>query len=115
MLHDPATVKTAKGPPPKAICQPNGDFAFNTYVQGDGVRAGKYVLTIAELRHAPRMGYVGPDALKNLFNDPDANAKVDEFVIDHQPPGRTDYVFDLRVEGREPATPGPNAITKLHH
>lgn len=113
MLHDRDTLDASKGPPFKAICKPNGEFTFNTYLQGDGVPSGRYVVTIAQLHQGFRRGYVGPDGLKNLYNDPEANVKIDTFVINHQPPGKADYVFELQIANREPAEPGPHAVTKL--
>jgi hypothetical protein len=98
----------------KATCKPNGEFAFSMYGgDKDGLPSGKYVLTIAKLLFERKKGYVGPDRLKNLYNDPEKNAKIPEFVIDLQPPGKTDYVIDLQVEGRDPVTPGPKAVTTL--
>jgi len=113
MLHDPAKLDAAKGPLFKAVCKPNGEFSFNTYLEGDGVPPGKYVLTIVRLHQGFRQGYIGPDGLKNLYNDPDANAKVEGFLIDHNSPGKPDLAFNLQIEGREPGKPGPNAVTKM--
>jgi hypothetical protein len=113
MLHDRAKLETAPALLFKATCKANGEFSFNSYLQGDGVPPGKYVVTFVELRQAFHQGFRGPDLLKNLYNDPDANAKTDEFVIDHRPPGKTDYLFDLKINDREPATPGPHAVTTL--
>jgi len=96
-----------------ARVNPQGDFTFFTYAPGDGVPPAKYVLTFAELKNNKKKGLLGPDQLKNLYNDPDKNAKVDEFVIDHKSPGKTDLVFNLSVQGKEPAEPGPHALTDL--
>jgi hypothetical protein len=72
---------------------------------------GKYVMLFAQLGHNPRMGFFGPDGLKNLYNDPDVNSKKPEFLIDHQAPGKTDYTFNLSVAGETPpAAPGPKAF-----
>jgi hypothetical protein len=80
----------------------------------DGVPAGRYVVTIAQLTYRKKRGHIGPDLLKNLDNDPEKNAKVEQFNIEHKPPGRRDYSFDLRVAGEEPvATPGPKALTAI--
>jgi len=111
ILTDPAKPDAPVSSRPKTTCQPNGDFAFNMYGTGDGVVAGKYVVVLVELKFDKRKGNVGPDGLKNLYNDPDKNATVDGFVIDHKAPGKTDYVFNLEVEGHEPGTPGPHSIT----
>src|SRR6202034_1383170 len=51
---------------------------------------GKFVMLFAQLGYNPRMGFFGPDGLKNLYNDPDVNSQKPEFLIDHQAPGRTD-------------------------
>jgi hypothetical protein len=58
--------------------------------------------------------YVGPDDLKNLYNDPQKNVNDTTFVIDVTQPGRDDYEFNLSVAGKEGvATPGEYAITKI--
>jgi len=111
ILTDPAKPDAPASSLPKATCQPDGDFAFSMYGTGDGVGAGKYVVAIVELKFDKRKGYIGPDGLKNLYNDPDKNAKVDGFVIDHKSPGKADYVFNLEVEGHDAGAPGPHSIT----
>ncbi len=90
-----------------------GAFSFSTYAPNDGLKAGKYVLTFAVLKDRSKIGMVGPDKLHNLYNDPDANSKAAEFVIEHQAPGKSDYTFNLEVSGKEPKTPGPHALTRL--
>jgi hypothetical protein len=91
------------------MTQPDGSFAF----PGGGLPPGKYVMLFAELKGNLKTGYRGPDALKNLYNDPDVNGKKPEFTIDHQAPGRTDYAFNLSVAGETlPTAPGPKALTK---
>ena len=113
-------------------CDPEGKFAFGTYDKADGVVAGKYVVTFVEL-HPPvdkaikgagvgrpaafslgaRPHYLGPDELKNLYNDPDKNKSDPNFSLDLQPPGKGDYAFDLAVAGKETGVAGPNAVTKI--
>ena len=88
-----------------AFVKPDGSFAL------PALPSGKYVMLFAELRYNPRMGFVGPDGLKNLYNDPDVNSKKPELLIDHQAPGKTDYTFNLSVAGETPpAAPGPKAF-----
>jgi hypothetical protein len=111
ILTDPAKPDTPASSRPKATCQPSGDFAFNMYGTGDGVVAGKYVVAIVELKFDKRKGYIGPDGLKNLYNDPDKNANLDGFVIEHKAPGKKDYIFNLEVAGRDPGSAGPHSIT----
>jgi hypothetical protein len=56
--------------------------------------------------------FAGPDELKNLYNDPEKNKNDAAFLVDVQPPGRTDYQFDLSVAGKDPVIkPGPHAVT----
>jgi hypothetical protein len=130
ILNDPKHLdQTADGEGPKLFvaCKPNGDFSFSTYQPNDGVVAGKYVVTFVELhRIAYRSsiwvirtsqfgpgpeGYRQPDELHNLYNDPDKNATIDEFLLDLQPPGHSHHNFDLIVAGKKPVEkPGPNAV-----
>jgi hypothetical protein len=114
ILTNPAKLDAPIGSLPRAFCDSDGNFAFNTYGTGDGVAPGKYVVTIVELKQERRQGWAGPDGLKNLYNDPEKNANAPEFVIDHQPPGKTNYVFALQIEGREPGARGPHSITSFH-
>ena len=111
MLNDPTNPDLSKRPCRQ--CDDEGEFAFGTYTKGDGLPAGKFIVTFAVLRVTAR-GLIGPDQLKNLYNDPDKNAKIPEFNIVHQAPGKKDYVFDLKIAGQEAVeTPGPNALTEL--
>jgi len=111
ILYDPKNPPTAAKPPMHAVCDPDGNFEFNTYDKGDGVPVGSYVVLFAQLQHVVfrNAGFFGPDALKNLYNDPEKS----EFKVDVSPPGKTDYTFELSVEGKEKAAPGPHAITQI--
>ena len=131
ILNDPQHLtKPGTTPPTFANCDADGRFAFTTYAPADGVPVGKYVVTFTQL-HRPhgatkgprgmgRVGgsllreYVGPDDLKNLYNDPQKNVNDTTFVIDVTQPGRDDFEFNLSVDGKEGvATPGEYAITKI--
>jgi hypothetical protein len=58
--------------------------------------------------------FAGPDALTNLYNDPDKNKDTPDFMVNVQPPGRTDYEFNLTVAGKQPVVaPGKNAVTQI--
>ena len=110
----------------KTFCKPDGTFAFTTYLDGDGVPTGKYVVAFVEFR-PPRGGigrrgfgnssetiYAAPDELKNLYSDPDKNKTKPEFNIDVEPPGKDDYDFNLTVAGQTPVPePGPNAVKQI--
>jgi hypothetical protein len=90
---------------PYAFLKPDGSFELPP------LPPGKYVMLFAQLRHNPRLGFIGTDGLKNLYNDPDVNSKKPEFVVNHQAPGKTDYTFNLAVAGETPPeAPGPKAL-----
>jgi hypothetical protein len=114
LLYDPSKPNLPPSRRPCKECNPEGEFSFGTYLKGDGLPAGKFIATFAVL-HVTMRGLMGPDELKNLYNDPDTNAQVPQFNIEHRAPGKTDYVFDLTVAGKQGVqTPGPNALTELH-
>lgn len=108
-------------------CDAEGNFTFTTYVTGDGVPYGKYVVTFVELRRltrAPGRGlgaragrqqeFAGPDELKNLYNDPAKNKDNPTFVVSVEAPGRADYEFNLTVAGKEPVSKaGEYAVTRI--
>jgi hypothetical protein len=114
LLFDQSKLDAPPASVPKAICDAKGEFAFGTYDTGDGVAPGKYVLALVVLRFEKKKGYIGGDGLRNLYNDPSANLKVPELLIDHHAPGRKDYAIDLKLAGRDPVAPGPNAVTKIN-
>jgi hypothetical protein len=129
ILNDPQHL--APGGKAYTNCDEQGNFAFTTYLPGDGAPTGKYVVTFVQfqlsggatggrgsrLGRAPSMlgqEYVGPDGLKNLYNDPEKNQDNPNFVVQVAEPGRTDYDFKLELAGKEPAkTSGTYAATKL--
>jgi hypothetical protein len=119
LLNDPQNLQ--KLPTRYLEVNDDGSFEFMTYLAGDGVPPGKYVVEFAQL-HLPRQrqrqgggvarNYVGPDKLKNLYNDPEKNKDNPEFMVDIAEPGRTDYQFNLSVAGKDPVTtPGKFAAT----
>ncbi len=91
---------------PVVVCSPSGEFAFHTYAERDGVPAGEYVLTFVQFLDRGKRGYFGPDGFKNLYSDP----QKQEFRVSHQEPGRGDYVFDLKIEGRQSVPLGAKAL-----
>jgi hypothetical protein len=105
IAYDPAKPDVKAKGTTRAFVKPDGSFELPP------LPPGKYVMLFAQLGHNPRMGFFGPDALKNLYNDPDVNSKKPEFLIDHQAPGKLDYTFNLSVAGETPpAAPGPKAF-----
>ena len=113
MLKDPAN------PQANGLFRPisrSGEFAFGTFAKDDGVKAGTYIATFTKLKRGPHKQYPGPDQFLNLYDDPDRNLKeYPELKIDHRPPGKKDYVFDLKIAGREAAAAGANAVTHFSH
>jgi hypothetical protein len=110
ILNDPKNPDQPLNERPSTDCKRDGTFSFTTTDPGDGVKPGTYVITFAQLGRT--MGRRrGPDALENLYNDPEKNAQVPEFKIDHQAPGKKDYVFDLKVAGEPPGAVGPHSYT----
>ncbi len=83
--------------------------SFGTYTAADGVKAGIYVLRFAQLQPNGKH-YVGPDALRNHYNDPDKNAQIAEFKIDHKGPEKKDYAFDFKLDNPAAVEPGPHAL-----
>jgi hypothetical protein len=105
-----------------ARCQPeNGSFEFMTYFPGDGVPLGKYIVGFVALHAVQKAGgpvggpapYRGPDGLKNLYNNPDKNKDIKEFVVEVTQPGRTDYEFNLTVAGKDPGVTGPHSVKSM--
>jgi hypothetical protein len=116
ILYDPKNPLPPGAPPRYAYCGKEGQFEFHTYSRADGAPVGSYVALFAQLKIGGRgrRGYWAPDALHNLYNDPDKNAQNPEFRIDLAAPGRTDYAFNLAVAGKEPIEqPGPKAVTEI--
>jgi hypothetical protein len=125
ILNDPAHLQLPKeGPKYYTSCDPDGNFAFTTYLKGDGAPVGKYVVTFAQF-HLPKSSgprsvgrmlsreYVGPDGLKNLYSDPDKNKNEKEFNIEVAEPGKSDYEFNLSIVGKDGVNPGQYAVRRL--
>lgn len=127
VLYDPKHLEKP-GEMPKLMtkCDAEGNFAFTSYVTGDGIPYGKYVVTFVGLHRATRatrglgarpgrqQEFIGPDALKNLYSDPEKNKDDPTFVANVEAPGRNDYEFQLVVAGKQPVTPpGQYAVTRI--
>jgi len=99
---------------PYVMCDPQGNFFFSTYDKGDGIVPGTYVVAFGVYRYKMKNGLLAPDKLNNLYNDPEKNAQIPQFKIEHKEPGKKDYEFDLQIAGKEPITkPGPKALTEI--
>jgi hypothetical protein len=99
---------------PHVNANPDGSFRFASYGIDDGVPPATYVFVFAVLTDQRKQGYVGPDELKNLYNDPEKNEKIPDFKIDHKAPGKSDYEFNLKLAGNENPTPGSKALTSIN-
>lgn len=113
VLNDTSKPDIPPSSRPYVSANAQGHFAFGTYTPDDGLPAGKYVLTFVRLKYSKKKGLVGPDQLKNLYNDPDQNAKDSRFVIELQSPGKPNLEFNLETQGKQAGTPGPHALTEL--
>src|SRR5262249_5589196 len=104
--YDPKKPPKGRQSPFYARCDKNGHFEFNTYSSGDGLPAGSYIVLFTQ----PKQD--GSDGLKNLYNDPDINAKEERFQINLPgPPEKSEWTFDLSVAGKDPiTTPGPHTV-----
>jgi hypothetical protein len=116
MLYNPQKPPAEKAAPLKAIVnRETGHFSFTTYAQGDGVPVGTYVVLFVALRHTvlgKDPGFHEPDALLNRYNDPDKNGESTDLKITVAAPGKSDYQFDLKLDGQEAvAAPGAHAVT----
>jgi hypothetical protein len=96
-----------------AVCNPDdGSFEFTTYKKGDGVPPGSYVVLFAQMEQVLMIntGFYPPDRFKNLYNDPEKST----FKVDVTAPGKSDWLFELGVEGKERNNiPGPQAIKEI--
>jgi hypothetical protein len=113
MLNDSAHSEVPTAQRTYVIAGPEGEFAFGTYKSDDGVAPGKYVVTFAVFKRRGNAGLEGPDALQNLYNDPEKNAGFSELVIDHKAPGSFAYEFWLTIAGKDAGTLGPHSLTNL--
>lgn len=126
ILNDPQHLALPKtGPAHVATCDAEGNFTFTSYLKGDGAPLGKYVVTFVQLHLPPTTGrhpmghgsftreYVGPDGMKNLYNDPEKNKNEKDFNIEVVEPGKTDYEFNLSVAGKSGLSPAQYAVKRL--
>jgi hypothetical protein len=113
MLCEPSKLTIPPHERTYVTCNSDGTFAFTSYAASDGVPPGDYVIIVAQLMDRGKRGYLGPDGFKNRYNDPQQNLQSSEFRIDHKVPGKTDYLFDLKVEDQQLVNPPPTALTEI--
>jgi len=113
ILYDPKNPPTPTRLPMYAVCNPDdGSFEFTTYNKGDGVPPGSYTVLFAQMEQVLMMnrGFYPPDKFKNLYNDPNTS----KFKVEVTAPGKSDWLFELEVEGKNPNNnPGPQAIKEI--
>lgn len=90
---------------PRAQCDEKGHFTIGTYQGDDGAPAGDYKITIEWLTFARLggAGWVGPDKLKNKYNDP----KKTPFEVTVADKPLTLPTFELEVNAEEAAKTKP--------
>ncbi len=55
-----------------AFTDDSGKFQISTYITGDGIPEGEYIITFYWGRHDPlTMGYSGPDKLNGRYRNPE--------------------------------------------
>ncbi len=114
ILYDLNNPPTPAKPPVYTLCSDDGSFKFMARVAEPGVPEGSYVVLFAALKHARVGAYREPDALKNLYNDPDKNQENPRYKIEVKAPGKLDCEFDLKLADQPPIDkPGLHAITQL--
>jgi hypothetical protein len=114
MLYDADKPNSGPKTWPVVVADRDGHFEFSFAGMGDGRPPGNYVFVFAVLDNKKKKGKLGPDKLKNLYNDPEKNGKDQRFKIIHSNPGKSNYEFDLAVAGQEEAPAGPKAVTRLN-
>lgn len=81
---------------PRAQVREDGTFQVTTYLDGDGAPPGDYNITFESLTFRQIGGrWVGPDKLKNLYNNPKAttfHVSVKDAPVELPP-------FELKVSG----------------
>ena len=113
MLKDPANPKPDG---PYRLISRSGEFAFKTFGKDDGVKAGTYIATFSKLKPGQHKEYPWSGRVPQPLRRSGSNVKeYPELKIDHQPPGKKDYAFDLKIAGREAAAAGPDAVTHFSH
>ena len=93
---------------PKALTKPDGKFYFTTYLDGDGVRPGNYVVLVEQLTRMGSSGWTGPDKLNNLYNhlaEPPATIEV----VENKP--INDLNLELKFAGIPPKKAPPYGAT----
>ena len=93
---------------PRALTKPDGKFHFTTYLEGDGVRPGNYVVLVEHLSKMGSGGWTGPDKLNNLYNHIREPAKT--LVVTENSPIK-DLRIELEFQGRAPKKAPPYGVT----
>ena len=88
MLYDLSKPNAAPRQRPHVDADSDGFFPILELWDRRREPAGTYVIVFAVPTDKKKHGYVGPDELKNLYNDPEKNEKIPEFKIDHKAPER---------------------------
>lgn len=94
---------------PQSFTKEDGSFSFSTYLDGDGVHAGKYKVLIEQLVSQGQSIWTGPDGLKNRYNHLDAPA----LEIDVSEQALDDLKIELTLSGQNGKKPPSYGVTQL--
>ena len=72
MLNDVSKPQASPSDRMFVACDSKGEFAFSTYMRGDGVPEGSYVVTVAQLKQTRDRRFTGTDRFRNIYSDPEA-------------------------------------------
>ncbi|MBM4074680.1 MAG: hypothetical protein FJ267_03455 [Planctomycetes bacterium] len=86
----------------QATCNPDGTFSFTTYVVGDGVPNGDYVLTFVWGQFSAMSRTYSGDKLKNAYKDPKKSEF--KFTVKDQPLEVGPFDLKIPAGGADPTT-----------
>ncbi len=113
MLFDQAELDAPLDSVPRTACKANGEFAFSSYGQGDGVPAGKYVVTIVELKFDKRKGHIVLGRSEEPVQRPREERSVSRSSKSTTSRrGKRITLSKLQIAGHEEATPGPHSVVR---
>ncbi len=93
---------------PTTFSDDQGNFAFSTYLEGDGVPLGEYLLLVEKLQSVGEDVWTGPDGLKNLYNH--LEKPVERLSVTNPV---TNLKIDLQLASQAAQRPPRYGVTEL--